>query len=180
MKSWKSQKIPMHFSNLGRCETLQAVPRSQPAIPCNCSYGHSRYTSDILRSQNYFNRCMVFWGVYPPVFFVRGCAWMSAPENNTENHLVVLRELSWLPGNMSARFSARGRDFRASAREFRKCKVGAYPSVTIAVAETNAGNIVHTVGILIGRSVWFFLFSQTCTCVYILVINVHIVKHVCT
>ena len=80
---------------------------------------------------------------------LRGFAWMSATENNTEHHLVVLRELSWLPGNMLARFSARSRDFRASAREFRKCKVGAYPSVTIAVAETNAGNIVHTVGILI-------------------------------
>ena len=52
--------------------------------------------------------------------------------------------------NKLARFSARGRDFRASAREFRKCnsKVGAYPSVTIAVAETNAGNKVHIVGIV--------------------------------
>ena len=38
--------------------------------------------------------------------FKRGCAWMSVPDNNTENHEVVLRELSWLPGNKLARFSA--------------------------------------------------------------------------
>jgi hypothetical protein len=38
--------------------------------------------------------------------FLRGCAWMSVPDNNTENHEVVLRELSWLPGNKLARFSA--------------------------------------------------------------------------
>ena len=31
---------------------------------------------------------------------------MSVPDNNTENHEVVLRELSWLPGNKLARFSA--------------------------------------------------------------------------
>jgi len=38
--------------------------------------------------------------------FLRGCAWMSVTDNNTENHEVVLRELSWLPGNKLARFSA--------------------------------------------------------------------------
>jgi hypothetical protein len=37
--------------------------------------------------------------------FLRGCAWMSVPDNNTENHEVVLRELGWLPGNKLARFS---------------------------------------------------------------------------
>ena len=37
---------------------------------------------------------------------LRGCAWMSVTDNNTENHEVVLRELSWLPGNKLARFSA--------------------------------------------------------------------------
>ena len=31
---------------------------------------------------------------------------MSVPDNNTENHEVLLRELSWLPGNKLARFSA--------------------------------------------------------------------------
>ena len=31
---------------------------------------------------------------------------MSVTDNNTENHEVVLRELSWLPGNKLARFSA--------------------------------------------------------------------------
>ena len=48
---------------------------------------------------------MVFSEAYPPVFFLHGCAWMSVPNNNTENHEVVLRELSWLPGNKLARFS---------------------------------------------------------------------------
>ena len=38
--------------------------------------------------------------------FLRDCAWMSVPDNSTENHEVVLRELSWLPGNKLARFSA--------------------------------------------------------------------------
>jgi len=38
--------------------------------------------------------------------FLRGCAWMSVPDNNIKNHEVVLRELSWLPGNKLARFSA--------------------------------------------------------------------------
>ena len=43
---------------------------------------------------------------YPPVFFyavVHGCRF---PTNNTETHEVVLRELSWLPGNKLGRFSA--------------------------------------------------------------------------
>jgi len=38
--------------------------------------------------------------------FLRGCAWMSVTDNNTENYEVVLWELSWLPGNKLARFSA--------------------------------------------------------------------------
>ena len=67
-------------------------------------------TSLRLKFQNLFSLvrtwCMVFWEAYPPVFFLRGCAWMSVPDNNTENHVVVLRELSWLPGNKLARFSA--------------------------------------------------------------------------
>ena len=40
------------------------------------------------------------------MFLLRGCAWMSAPNNNTENHVVVLQELSWLLGNKLVRFSA--------------------------------------------------------------------------
>ena len=39
----KSENPNAFFPNKGRCETPQAVPRSQPAIRFKCSYGHSRY-----------------------------------------------------------------------------------------------------------------------------------------
>ena len=47
-------------------------------------------------------------GLSTGVFFyavMHGC-WLTIPNNNTENHVVVLWELSWLPGNKLARFSA--------------------------------------------------------------------------
>ena len=112
----KSENPNAFFPNKGRCETLQAVPRSQPAIRFNCTAGTGSeilntnhmfpnvnpvgtFTSPrplYVRSQNYFNRCTYTYGfrvAYTPVFFVRACAWLSAPENSTENHFVVLREL---------------------------------------------------------------------------------------
>ena len=57
----------------------------------------------------FFTRAHVMYGFLRGLstgVFLRGCAWMSVPDNNTENHEVVLRELSWLPGNKLARFSA--------------------------------------------------------------------------
>ena len=128
-----SESTNAFFSNLeGRCETLHEVPRSRPATRFKCSYGHSRYRLQHFEHKSHVSKpckpvhvspdlstfevsdffllvrtwCMVFWEAYPPVFFLRSCAWMSVPDNNTENHVVVLRELSWLPGNKLARFSA--------------------------------------------------------------------------
>ena len=124
----------LFFSNLEeRCETLHEVPRSRPATRFKCSYGHSRYRlrhfehkSHVskpckpvhvspslrlqLKFQNFFYSCARdVWFSERPIhrcFFLRACAWMSVPDNNTENHEVLLRELSWLPGNKLARFSA--------------------------------------------------------------------------
>jgi hypothetical protein len=81
--------------------------------------------------------------------FLRGCAWMSVPDNNTENHEVVLRELSWLPGNKLARFSAAETLEPApvnlenvtqklhSMKHPVKLRVGAYPSGRFAKAGSN-------------------------------------------
>jgi len=66
-------------------------------------------TSLRLSFRIFFTRAHVMYGFLRGLstgVFLRGCAWMSVPDNNTENHEVVLRELSWLPGNKLARFSA--------------------------------------------------------------------------
>ena len=62
-----------------------------------------------LVSEFFFTRAHVMYGFLRDLstgVFLRGCAWMSVTDNNTENYEVVLRELSWLPGNKLARFSA--------------------------------------------------------------------------
>ena len=117
MKSWKSQKIPMHFFQtkdgakhckryLGLNPPFDLIAQPVPApkfwtqITCFQTLTRSLLPglSTYVRSQNYFNRCTYvntygFRVAYTPVFFVRACAWLSAPENSTENHFVVLREL---------------------------------------------------------------------------------------
>ena len=132
MKPWcnevlkKSENTNAFSSNLeGRCKALQAVCQSQPAIWFKCSYGHSRrhfghksHVSKLCRPIHIspylstFEESKLFQWMHgflrdlsTGVFFC-ACAWMSALHNNTENHFVVLWELSWLPGNKLARLSA--------------------------------------------------------------------------
>ena len=79
---------------VGKSDTSRLVPSQHPAQPIPMV--RQRREEVGMRSQNYFNRCTYTYGfrvAYTPVFLVRACAWLSAPENSTENHFVVLREL---------------------------------------------------------------------------------------
>ena len=97
----KSENPNAFFPNKGRCETPQAVHRSQPAIRFKCSYEQSRYRLRHFEHKSHGSKpcrpihlsptsLRVEWTDvwfsegYTPVFFVRACAWVSAPENNTE------------------------------------------------------------------------------------------------
>jgi len=58
-------------------------------------------------------------GLSTSVFVTRLCIDIDSSQHSSDNHVVVLWELSWLPGGKkNEAFS--GRDFRASALEFRK------------------------------------------------------------
>jgi hypothetical protein len=133
MKSWKSQKIPMLFFRILKdgarhCTRYLGL---DPPLDLNVHTGTAGTGSDILNTNHMFpNPVSPF--TYPPTSlrlkfqnFFYSCArdvWFSEKpihrcfftllcmdvgyRQNTENHEVVLRELSWLPGNKLARFSA--------------------------------------------------------------------------
>ena len=91
MKSWKSQKIPMHFFqtkdgakhckrylglnppfdlivHTGTAGTGSDILNTNHMFPNPVGPFTYPHTSLCLRSQNYFNRGMVFWGAYKSVF----------------------------------------------------------------------------------------------------------------